>query len=93
MKRPRTRESSGVRHQPSKAELLREVKTLRSQQELMVEEIKQLLASVSVYRNLADLTLRRRYGSLYGNGHTPLAAEPETVHDGALRNGRSRRPE
>ncbi len=61
--RPR---QTGIRRQPSRDELLREVRTLRSQQQLLVEEVRQLLAAIAVYRDLAERALGMAEGS--GNG-------------------------
>ena len=43
----------------SKADLLREIETLRNQQELLVEEIRQLLACVALYRDLSERAIAR----------------------------------
>ena len=55
-----------IRRQPSRDELLREVKTLRGQQQLLVEEVRQLLAAIAVYRDLAERALGMSKGC--GNG-------------------------
>jgi hypothetical protein len=83
------RQAAGVRHQPSRAELLREVQALRSEQALLVEEVRQLLAAVAVYRDLAERALRIRPRDVALN---PQFTEPATARDGAPRTGRPRAP-
>lgn len=60
MKSLHLQEAGRIRRQPTRAELLHEIKILRNEQRSLVEEIKQLLASVSIYRDLAERALRIR---------------------------------